>query len=281
MGLVLLQALLTFVGNTTLAIGAYRVAASNGWSLKAALPFGDDGEAAPPPEFERGVAEAAAVDGARIHRTNGRRLELGRVEAPGPCFVREARAITRVGAAWADAIARIAALARPASAKRMHTLTLWETKTLSEILPTALFGTGKNVPSVNTRCNPYSGRTALCDPSVATKHVVFLHGFGVGTFHYERQLRDLGALVDAETSDRDGHDSEDPTRARTTCVWALDFVGQGASWPCDESDDAFPYVNEADAAPEGFRYSVDTWVEQTTHFLETVSYTHLTLPTKA
>ena len=109
-----------------------------------------------------------------------------------------------------------------------------------------------------------------CDPSVATKHVVFLHGFGVGTFHYERQLRDLGALVDAETSDRDGHDSEDPTRARTTCVWALDFVGQGASWPCDESDDAFPYVNEADAAPEGFRYSVDTWVEQTTHFLETV-----------
>ena len=106
-----------------------------------------------------------------------------------------------------------------------------------------------------------------CDPSVATKHVVFLHGFGVGTFHYERQLADLGALVDAETGD---DDDGDPDGRSTTCVWALDFVGQGASWPCDDTDEGLRYVNEAGAAPEGFRYSVDTWRDQVVHFLTTV-----------
>ena len=110
-----------------------------------------------------------------------------------------------------------------------------------------------------------------CDPSVATKHVVFLHGFGVGTFHYERQLADLGALVDAETADDDDDDDDDGDgRSLTTCVWALDFVGQGASWPCDDTDEGLRYVNEAGAAPEGFRYSVDTWRDQVVHFLTTV-----------
>ena len=107
-----------------------------------------------------------------------------------------------------------------------------------------------------------------CDPSVATKHVVFLHGFGVGTFHYERQLADLGALVDAETADDDDDGGSD--RRSTTCVWALDFVGQGASWPCDDTDEDLRYVNEAGAAPEGFRYSVDTWRDQVVYFLTNV-----------
>jgi len=74
----------------------------------------------------RGEAAAAAVDGARFHRTNGLTLEPGRVEAPAPWSARDARATTRVEPAWGDAIARIAALARRASARRMHTLNLWE-----------------------------------------------------------------------------------------------------------------------------------------------------------
>jgi hypothetical protein len=73
----------------------------------------------------RGEA-AAAVDGARNHRTNGLTLELGRVKAPAPWSARDARATTCAGAAWADAIACIAALARRASAGRMHALNLWE-----------------------------------------------------------------------------------------------------------------------------------------------------------
>lgn len=74
------------------------------------------------------------------------------------------------------------------------------------------------------------------DPSTATRHVVLLHGFGVGTFHYEAQL---ASLSDARA-----------------CVWALDLIGQGASWP----------PPGADAAP-GVRYSVDTWRDQVEHFL--------------
>ena len=51
-----------------------------------------------------------------------------------------------------------------------------------------------------------------CAPASAKKHLLFLHGFGVGSFHYEHQLDDFWD--------------------ENTCVWALDFVGQGRSWPC-------------------------------------------------
>ena len=41
-------------------VGAYRVAASNGWSLRAALPFGSEAaEAVPPPTYEPGEADPA------------------------------------------------------------------------------------------------------------------------------------------------------------------------------------------------------------------------------
>ena len=69
---------------------------------------------------------------------------------------------------------------------------------------------------------------------------------------------------------RQDDDDGDSDRRSTTCVWALDFVGQGASWPCDDTHEDLRYVNEAGAAPEGFRYSVDTWRDQVTHFLTNV-----------
>ena len=53
---VILQALLTFIGNSTLAFAAYRLAASNGWTFRGALPAALQGdspsEAPPPPIFE-------------------------------------------------------------------------------------------------------------------------------------------------------------------------------------------------------------------------------------
>ena len=73
----------------------------------------------------------------------------------------------------------------------------------------------------------------------ARKHVVLLPGFGVGSFHYDAQLA-RGALGD------------------DTCVWALDFVGQGRSWPSGDGD------------VEGFQYSVDAWREQVEYFLREV-----------
>ena len=81
----------------------------------------------------------------------------------------------------------------------------------------------------------------------AAKHVVFLHGFGVGTFHYRAQLEELS---------RGG-----------ACVWALDLCGQGDSWP-PEGDDGEASLRELHA--QGFQYSADTWRDQVEHFLREI-----------
>ena len=80
------------------------------------------------------------------------------------------------------------------------------------------------------------------DPATCKRHVLLLHGFGVGTFHYDAQLREL--------ADDD------------TCVWALDYCGQGSSWPTASSAD--------DDAIAGFQYGADTWRDQIEHFVETI-----------
>ena len=54
--------------------------------------------------------------------------------------------------------------------------------------------------------------------------LVLLHGFGVGTFHYRAQLEALS--------------TEDPSR----CVYALDFCGQGESWPPTDAVRGFSIV---------------------------------------
>ncbi|KAK9125201.1 hypothetical protein Scep_014047 [Stephania cephalantha] len=59
--------------------------------------------------------------------------------------------------------------------------------------------------------------------NVNSPPVLFLPGFGVGSFHYEKQLKDLG---------------------REFRVWALDFLGQGMSLP---SEDPAPFGNEKKA----------------------------------
>ena len=51
----------------------------------------------------------------------------------------------------------------------------------------------------------------------AKVHVIFLHGFGVGTFHYRKQLNALGG------------DEE-------VCAWSMDICGQGKSWPRSGED---------------------------------------------
>lgn len=67
--------------------------------------------------------------------------------------------------------------------------------------------------------------------------IVFLPGFGVGTFHYQAQLEQLG--------------TERP-------AFAIDWLGQGESWPVDEE------------AERGLRYDADLWRDQLEVFLETV-----------
>lgn len=65
--------------------------------------------------------------------------------------------------------------------------------------------------------------------------VLLLHGFGVGSFHWERCMLQL-----AERGHR---------------VWALDFIGQGRSWPRQAT---------------GVTYSVDLWTEQVKAFIDEV-----------
>lgn len=98
--------------------------------------------------------------------------------------------------------------------------------------------------------------------NVNSPALLFLPGFGVGSFHYEKQLKDLG---------------------RDFRVWALDFLGQGKSLPIE---DPAPLPKEADPSeqknnPWGFGdkpepwakdlvYSVDLWRDQVKYFVEEV-----------
>ena len=98
--------------------------------------------------------------------------------------------------------------------------------------------------------------------NVRSPPVLFLPGFGVGSFHYEKQLKDLG---------------------REYRVWAMDFLGQGMSLP---SEDPAPLAKRGDASERkdilwGFGdetepwaselvYSIDLWRDQVQYFIEEV-----------
>ena len=76
------------------------------------------------------------------------------------------------------------------------------------------------------------------DLKAAKVHVIFLHGFGVGTFHYRKQLNALG-------------DEE-------VCAWSMDICGQGKSWPGSGED------------VRDFEYSMDSWRDQVEYFMREV-----------
>lgn len=94
-------------------------------------------------------------------------------------------------------------------------------------------------------------------------NVLFLPGFGVGSFHYEKQLMDLG---------------------RDFRVWALDFLGQGMSLPFEDpapSSKEGGVTSSGNVSPWGFGdetepwanelvYSVDLWQDQVRYFIEEV-----------
>lgn len=90
--------------------------------------------------------------------------------------------------------------------------------------------------------------------------VLFLPGFGVGSFHFEKQLRDLG---------------------RDHKVWTMDFLGQGLSLPGEDPAPSSIAGEQSEEAFWGFGqnsqpwadelvYSVDLWQNQVQHFIEEV-----------
>ncbi|XP_010931560.1 pheophytinase, chloroplastic [Elaeis guineensis] len=98
--------------------------------------------------------------------------------------------------------------------------------------------------------------------NVQAPNVLFLPGFGVGSFHYEKQLKDL---------------------SRDYKVWALDFLGQGLSLPSEDpapSDKPGESTEQRDAMwgfgevsepwAQDLVYSVDLWRDQVKQFIEQV-----------
>ncbi|GAB4832483.1 hypothetical protein Ancab_006505 [Ancistrocladus abbreviatus] len=91
--------------------------------------------------------------------------------------------------------------------------------------------------------------------------VLFLPGFGVGSFHYEKQLKDLG---------------------RDFRVWAVDFLGQGMSLPTEdpaplskqeglsESTETWGFGDKTESWANELVYSVDLWKDQVHFFIEEV-----------
>lgn len=70
--------------------------------------------------------------------------------------------------------------------------------------------------------------------------LVLLPGFGVGTFHYDRNIEVLSNKGDID-------------------VYSLDLLGQGKSWP------DHPATTE-----DHLCYSVDTWSDEIIHFIDTI-----------
>ncbi|XP_015881565.1 pheophytinase, chloroplastic-like [Ziziphus jujuba] len=98
--------------------------------------------------------------------------------------------------------------------------------------------------------------------NVTSPPVLFLPGFGVGSFHYDKQLKDLG---------------------RDHRVWAIDFLGQGMSLPfedptpmskegvaSDKKDQAWGFGDETEPWASELVYSMDLWQDQVRYFIEQV-----------
>ncbi|XP_065866200.1 pheophytinase, chloroplastic isoform X1 [Euphorbia lathyris] len=92
--------------------------------------------------------------------------------------------------------------------------------------------------------------------------VLFLPGFGVGSFHYENQLKDLG---------------------RDYRVWAIDFLGQGMSLPVENptqrlmegdgiegKNSIWGFGDETEPWANKLVYSIDLWRDQVCYFIEEV-----------
>ncbi|CAN1822884.1 Pheophytinase, chloroplastic [Linum perenne] len=100
--------------------------------------------------------------------------------------------------------------------------------------------------------------------NLESPQVLFLPGFGVGSFHYEKQLKDLG---------------------RQYRVWAIDFLGQGLSLPVEDptsvsgsgkndalrmKDSMWGFGDEAQPWASELVYSIDLWRDQVRYFVQEV-----------
>jgi hypothetical protein len=84
----------------------------------------------------------------------------------------------------------------------------------------------------------YKARIHYVRKGSAGPPLLLLHGFGVGGYHFDRNIDHL---------------------AKHHRVWAVDLLGQGASWPLAPVESSL-----------GLQYSIDTWVAQLAFFIQQV-----------
>jgi pimeloyl-ACP methyl ester carboxylesterase len=80
--------------------------------------------------------------------------------------------------------------------------------------------------------------------------LLLLNGFGMGTFHQHRLMNELLP-------------SDASSAASYNTLYAMDYLGQGKSWPVDCADGMSP-------SEYGLQYSGQTWVDQILQFIEEV-----------
>jgi hypothetical protein len=84
----------------------------------------------------------------------------------------------------------------------------------------------------------YKSRIHYVQQGTSGPPLLLVHGFGVGGYHFDRNIAQL---------------------AKRHRVWAVDLLGQGASWPLLPVE-----------ASLGLQYSIDTWVAQLAFFVHNV-----------
>jgi pimeloyl-ACP methyl ester carboxylesterase len=87
--------------------------------------------------------------------------------------------------------------------------------------------------------------------------ILLLNGFGVGSFHQHRLMRQL--LIEQQQQQQQEH----PTNNRQYIIYGIDYLGQGKSWPTNPQDG-----NSPDEYLLG--YSADMWLDQLYSFVQEV-----------
>ena len=96
------------------------------------------------------------------------------------------------------------------------------------------------------------------DAITTTVPILLLNGFGVGSFHQHRLMRQL--LIEQQQQ------QQHPNNNRQYIIYGIDYLGQGKSWPTNPQDG-----NSSDEYLLG--YSADMWLGQLSSFVQEVILT--------
>ena len=102
--------------------------------------------------------------------------------------------------------------------------------------------------------------------------ILLLNGFGVGSFHQHRLMRQL--LIEQQQQQQQQQQQEHPTNNRQYIIYGIDYLGQGKSWPTNPQDG-----NSPDEYLLG--YSADMWLDQLSSFVQEVILSSLESSTTA